>query len=132
MHRHGLWARKGSKEAEFLGPLQPRRHELVLPRTTFSVFAPWLGDQLLKNLGISTLIMAGVTTDASVASSARDAADRGYNTILVEDACAALDLKDHRATVDFLDLWYCEVADTHHVVTAVGQRVEVAEVRMTA
>lgn len=127
MRRHGLWARKGSPEADFLDPVRPVANELVLARTTFGFFTPGFGDQLLKNLGLSTLIIAGLGTDSSVASTARDASDRGYNTILVEDACAALVPEDHRAAVDFLELWYCEVADTRRVLQAIDQRSEVVQ-----
>ena len=122
MKRHGLWATGDTPEAQFLEAVRPAPKELVLARTSFSFFTPELGDQLLRNLGITTLIVAGVATDAAVASTVRDAADRGYSTILVEDACAASSRQDHGASVDFLELWYCEVAKAAEVAKAVARR----------
>jgi nicotinamidase-related amidase len=50
-------------------------------------------------MGITGLAVAGVATNACVAATAFDAADRGYRTVLVEDACAAIDPVLHEATL---------------------------------
>jgi nicotinamidase-related amidase len=127
MRQHGLWTAKGSPESAFLDALAPVHDDLVLARTTFSFFTSWLGDQLLHNLGVSTLILAGVLTDSSVASTARDAGDRGYRTIVAADACAALTAEDHDGSLELLDLWYGRVADTEAVLRAIDGVEEFAE-----
>jgi nicotinamidase-related amidase len=119
MRHLGLFASKGTKEAQILDQLAPRPHDLVLPRTTLSVFTPRTGDQLLRNLGVDTLVIAGTFTDASIASTARDAGDRGYRTIVIEDACAALSPEDHRAALAPIGLWYGHVVTADVVVAAI-------------
>jgi ureidoacrylate peracid hydrolase len=115
----GLFACKGTKEAQILDRVAPQRTDLVLPRTTLSIFTPRTGDQLLRNLGVKTLVIAGTLTDASIASTARDAGDRGYRTVVTEDACAALSLEDHWAALAPVGLWYGHVVTTDVVVAAI-------------
>ena len=115
---HGLLASRSSKEQEILPRLTPSETDLVLPRTTLSVFTPWLADQLLKNMGISTVIIAGVLSDASVASTARDAGDRGYDVVVVGDACAALTEEDHWAALETVDMWFGHVVTTEELINA--------------
>lgn len=122
----GLWAPKGSAESEILPELSPRRPDLVVSRTTASIFTPWFGDQLLRNMGVSNLVIAGVLTDWSVASTARDAGDRGYGTVLVADACASLSEADHDATLETIDLWYGRVMRTNQVVQSIQRKEDLA------
>lgn len=119
MRHLGLFAGEGTKEAQIIERIAPQRHDLVLPRTTLSVFTPRTGDQLLRNLGVETLVIAGTLTDASIASTARDAGDRGYRTVVIEDACAALSPEEHRAALAPLGLWYGHVVTSDVVVAAI-------------
>jgi nicotinamidase-related amidase len=126
MRHHGLWAPRGSLESEFLAELTPKRNDLVVSRTALSFFTPWFGDQLLRNLGVSNVVVAGVLTDGSIASTVRDAGDRGYRTVVVADACAALSQADHKAALEPVDLWYGLVAQTEEVAQAIRQREELS------
>lgn len=59
-------------------------------------------DWLLKKLGIETLIVGGMETFDSVATTVRDAHTHGYETILLEDGCASFDRDAHESTVSSL------------------------------
>jgi nicotinamidase-related amidase len=74
--------------------------EIVLHKHTLSPFNSTALDQLLHNLDVDTLVIAGVLTNVAVETTVRDAADRGYNVILVSDACAALTPEDHAAPTE--------------------------------
>ena len=54
---------------------------------------------MLRNLGLETLVVAGVSTSSCVETTARDAADRGFQVVIVEDATAELDEPSHEATL---------------------------------
>ena len=54
----------------------------LLQRTTLDI--------LLRNLGVTTVIVAGVWTNMAVEHTVRDAADHGYRTILATDATSSL------------------------------------------
>jgi len=73
---------------KFHQDMQPRPQDVVLQKTTVSVFASTDLDERLKKAGINTLIISGLMTHACVAGAARDAAPLGYNVIVASDASA--------------------------------------------
>ncbi|MFI1968018.1 isochorismatase [Streptomyces cinnamoneus] len=53
----------------------------------------------LRERGVRTLVLAGIATNLGVESTARAAADHGYDLVFVEDAMSALTAEEHRASV---------------------------------
>jgi nicotinamidase-related amidase len=121
------WAPPGSKETEILEELAPLPGEVVLNKTTSSVFPSSNADFVLRNMGIDTLIMTGVATANCVESSARNAGDLGYRVLLVEDACADLTAQRHEHTMRHLHGNYVVVKSTSDILdgidAALGARV---------
>ena len=115
--RPTLWA-KGSREHEVVDELAPLDHELVIDKNASSPFNGTGIDQLLRNMNLETLIMTGMATDMCVETTARDAADRGYNVIVVEDATATFFPEHHRAALSALARVYTQVWTTDHVLSA--------------
>jgi nicotinamidase-related amidase len=91
--------RKGTFEHSIVEELEPEEDELVINKTSFGAFNSTNLDGVLRNMGIESLIITGVGTDVCVETTARDAADRGYSCVLVEDACATLEQSSHEATL---------------------------------
>lgn len=56
-------------------------------------------DLLLRIKGVKNLVICGVTTDVCVHTTMREANDRGYDCLLVEDCCAAAERPLHQAAV---------------------------------
>jgi ureidoacrylate peracid hydrolase len=81
---------KGSPDAKVIDALRPAPDEIVIPKTSSSVFISTNIDYVLRNLGTKYLIIAGVLTDQCVDSSVRDACDLGYLVTVPTDACATL------------------------------------------
>jgi nicotinamidase-related amidase len=90
---------QGSFEAGILPELTPRDGELVINKTSRSAFNSTAIDRTLRNLGIESLVVVGVTTSSCVDTTARDAADRGFAVVVVEDATAELDEQSHDAAL---------------------------------
>lgn len=89
----------GSPDARILPEIAPQPGDIVLNKVSRSAFNSSGLDQVLRNMGMTGLAVAGVATNACVAATAFDAADRGYRTVLVEDACAGIDPLLHDATL---------------------------------
>ena len=85
----GIFAARGSWEAQVIDELRPRANEIVLPKTSSSLFNSTAADYVLRNLGVDSLVVMGVVTDQCVESAVRDGCDRGFMMTLVEDGCAA-------------------------------------------
>ena len=118
--RPTLWA-KGSHEHDVVAELEPMDHELVIDKNASSPFNGTGIDQLLRNMGLETLVVTGMATDMCVETTARDAADRGYNVIVVEDAVATFFPEHHRAALSALARVYTQVWSTDRVLDALQQ-----------
>ena len=95
----------GSPEYEIVSEVAPLSHELVLDKNTATPFASTPLDQLLRNMEVENLLIAGVLTNVAVESTARSAGDRGYNPIVVEDACAAYRSQEQDDTIATASWW---------------------------
>jgi ureidoacrylate peracid hydrolase len=84
----GIDVPKGSWGAQVLDAIKPAADEIIIPKTSSSVFISTNIDYVLRNLGVRSLIIAGLLTDQCVDSAVRDACDLGYLVTLVADACA--------------------------------------------
>jgi ureidoacrylate peracid hydrolase len=86
---------KGSWDAKVIDELAPAPDEIVLGKTSSSVFISTNIDYILRNLGVRFLMIAGCLTDQCVDSAVRDACDLGYLVTTVTDACATLSQERH-------------------------------------
>ncbi len=66
----------------------PSQGETVIEKKTNSAFIGTGLEDILKKARISSLVVAGLTTDHCVSATVRNAADLGFDTILVSDATA--------------------------------------------
>jgi nicotinamidase-related amidase len=109
-------ALRGSIEQQVIAAIAPRPGELIINKTSYGAFNSTSIDQTLHNLGITGLVFVGAATNACVETTARDAADRGYDCILVDDGCAALDQTSHDATMRIFAQAFGEVSTTDAVI----------------
>ena len=114
--RAGVRVPPGSKEAEILAELKPEPDDIVLRKSTSSVFNSTTLDRILRNLHVDTLIVAGVLTRGCIESTVRDGADLGYRVILIEDACGDLTAQRHEEALRGMSGSFAEVALTETVV----------------
>lgn len=94
-----LFCPKGSRDAEVLDEIAPAGDEILIPKTSSSVFVSTHIHYVLGNLGVKYLIIAGVLTDQCVDSAVRDACDFGYLVTLATDACATLSAERHQSAL---------------------------------
>ena len=113
----------GAPERELWPALAPRPDELVLDKLSLSPFNSTALDQYLRNMGVENLVVAGVLTDAAVETTARDAGDRGFHVMAVEDACAAL-APEHHATTFTTASWHVGKS-TDEVISQLGSLLRV-------
>jgi nicotinamidase-related amidase len=118
--RPALWSR-GTFEHEVVAALEPAEDELVIDKNTSSAFNSTGIESLLRNMAVETLVVVGMATDMCVETTARDAADRGFNVILVEDATATFFEHHHRAALSGFARVFGQVWDTERVLTELRQ-----------
>jgi nicotinamidase-related amidase len=111
-----LHAEPGSKDGAIIEEIKPQDDEIVLRKTSSGVFNGTNIDQILRNMKIENLMVVGVVTNQCVDTAVRDAADKGYEVVMAEDACAAFDESLHQASVEILSGVYCRVQSTEEVL----------------
>ena len=111
----GFHVPKGSWDAKVLDAIVPQADEIVLPKTSSSVFISTNIDYVLRNLGVRQLVIAGLVTDQCVESAVRDACDLGYLVTLVTDACATHSQERHDNTLRAIK-GYCRQRTTDEVL----------------
>jgi biuret amidohydrolase len=93
-----LWA--GSPNFAIRADIAPRSEEIVIHKRSFGAFNTSNLDDVLRELGIEDLVIVGVGTSACVETTARDAADRGYRCVLVDEGMASYSQAAHQATLE--------------------------------
>ena len=78
---------KGSWDGKVIDQISPEEDEIVLPKSSSSVFVSTHIDYVLRNLGVKQLVISGLITDQCVESAVRDACDLGYLVTQITDAC---------------------------------------------
>ena len=91
--------RRGTWGAEVMDALAPRPEELTIEKCRYSAFYNTNLEVLLRNRGITTLILVGVVTNVCVESTARDAWHRDFDVIVVSDATAGYAEDLHEAAL---------------------------------
>ena len=91
----GFHVPRGSRDGKVIDAIAPAGDEIVLPKTSSSVFVSTSIDYVLRNLGIRQLVVSGLLTDQCVESAVRDACDLGYLVTLVTNACMSITPERH-------------------------------------
>jgi ureidoacrylate peracid hydrolase len=112
---------KGSRDAEMVDELTPLADEIVIPKTSSSVFISTNIDYVLRNLGIRYLIIAGGLTDQCVDSAVRDACDLGYLVTVPTDACVTLSAERHASSLRN-NRGYCRQVSTQALLAEIAAR----------
>ena len=93
----------GSKDREIPESIKPVKSDIVLEKTTASIFMGTNFEHLMRNRGITTLIFTGIATEFGVESSARDASDRGFFPVVVSDCVSSMNKEAHERSLKNLD-----------------------------
>jgi len=85
--------------SEIVAEIGPREGDIVITKRQWGAFYGTELELQLRRRRIGTLILGGIATNFGVESTARDAYERGYEQVFVEDAMAALTAEAHHFAV---------------------------------
>jgi ureidoacrylate peracid hydrolase len=99
--------------------IQPDGNDIVICKTASGAFCSADTDSILRNNGISRLLVTGGLTDACLASTVREAFDRGYLCTVVEDACLTSSNDDHQSALLSLRKFFAWVTTAREVASLI-------------
>jgi len=70
--------------------------DVLITKRHWGAFAGTELEQILKERGIDTVVITGISTNAGVESTVRQGTGLGFAFVIVEDACSARDAEAHR------------------------------------
>ncbi len=120
----GRFLIRGEAGHDFIEELTPLPGEQVVDKPGFGAFYRTALEADLQEAGVSHLILSGVTTQCCVHSTLREAVDRGFYCLVLEDCCAAFDPALHEAALAIMqgeDHLFGWIAAARDLLAALGE-----------
>ena len=114
----------GSAEHRILEEIKPQEGDLIVHKTTIGAFSSTNLDSILWSNGLKYLLFTGVSTNMCVETTARDAADKGFRCVLIEDGCGASDQSYHDAAMTTFQRLFGKVNTSEQVIAELKSKIE--------
>src|SRR5467141_3137533 len=106
---------EGTWGAQIIDDLKPQEAEHLVVKKGFGGFSNTPLDTILRNMGVTTCVVSGVTTCVCVSTTIRGGVEHNYRMILVADAIADVHRDTHEAELKTMARVFADVKTTEEV-----------------
>jgi ureidoacrylate peracid hydrolase len=107
---------EGTWGAQIIDDLKPQEGEHLVVKKGFGGFSNTPLDTVLRNMGVTTCVVSGVSTCVCVSTTVRGGVEYNYRMILVSDAVAEVDQATHEAELKTMARVFADVKTTDEVI----------------
>jgi ureidoacrylate peracid hydrolase len=119
---HRTFIVEGTWGAQIVDDLKPEQGDHLVVKKGFGGFANTPLDTILRNLGVNTCVMAGVTTCVCVSTTIREGVEYNYRMIIVSDAVAEVHRDTHEAELKTMARIFADVKSSDEVIKMLANK----------